>query len=125
MLERLSVSILLSSAPASSETLMPDAGAQVVVLSTTITSPEAPYSLHSTYVGQRGADTATTHLLLAPGQQPAFEQRRVSAHELPVAADERQLCLYDHLQHLLAALIDDGYRARINVGDRSIALVNR
>ena len=109
----------------SSETLMPDAGSQVVVLSTTIATPKAPYSLHSTYVGQQGADTAATHLLLAPGQQPALDQRRTSARDLPVAADERQLCLFDHLQHLLAALIDDGHDVRMNVGDGTIAAVNR
>lgn len=125
MLQRLLVSVSLSGANAPSETLMPDAGPHVVVLCSTITTAVAPYSLHSTYVGQRGTETALTHLLLAPGRPPAVDQRRTSANELPVAADERQLCLYDHLQHLLAALIDDGHEARINVGDRTIAVVNR
>lgn len=124
MRERLPASIVIAGAPVSSETLMPEAGAHVVVLSTTLASPQVPYSLHSTYVGQRGGPTAATHQSLGPRGAAELKQRRHAALELPVDGD-RQLCLYDHLQELLAALIADGHEARIDVGDRSVALVNR
>ena len=124
MRERLPVSIVIAGTPVSSETLMPDAGAHVVVLSTTVASPHAPYGLHSTYVGDRAEATAATHLLLAPRQGAQLTQRRHAAGELPVD-DDRQLCLYDHLQELLAALVVDGHEARIDVADRSVELVNR
>lgn len=126
MRDRLSVSIALSGATASSETLMSESGAHVVVLSTTVAASQAPYSLHSTYVGQRGEETGATHLLLAPGRDEAqLIQRRHAPNELPVAEDDRGLCLYDHLQELLASLVRDGFPASIDVGDQSIALINR
>lgn len=125
MRERLAVSISLSGALVASETLMPDAGPHVVVFSTTIAAPETPFGLHSTYVGRRGHETAVTHMLLAPACDPILEQRRVRADALPVADDERQLCLYDHLQHLLTALTDHGLIAQVEVGDQSIVIVNR
>lgn len=125
MRDRLAVSILLDGLHVSSETLTVTAGAHVLVLSTTIAAPHVPYSLHSTYIGQRGEPTAVTHLLLAPAAGAELVQRRHAAHELPVADDERHTCLYDHLQELQAALGRDGHEARIDIGDHSIAWVNR
>lgn len=109
-----------------SETRAVSAAAEVLVLSTSLAAPQAPYTLHSTYVGQRGGPTAVTHLLLAPGNRHGvLKQHEHRTHELPVADDERQLILYDHLQRLLSALTDAGHQASVDVGDRSVSIVNR
>lgn len=123
--DRIPITVRLAGLDAPAATRMVSASAHVLVLTTTITSPRAPYSLHSTYVGQRGEPTAATHLLLAPLIEPELTQRRHDAHQLPVAEDERRLCLYDHLQHLLAALVRGGHEPQIDVADQSIALVDR
>lgn len=120
------VSISLAAAPVPSETRVVSAAAQVLVICTTLPTPVAPYTLHSTYVGERGASTAVTHLLLAPGsREPELRQNTQPAHHLPVAEDERRLCLYDHLQRLLAALFDAGLDPRIEVAERAVALADR
>lgn len=126
MRELLPVSMEIAGSFVRSETRAVAVGAHVLVLSTTIASPAAPYSLHSTYVGQRGEATAATHLLLAPSHNEArLTQHRHEPHARPVAEDERQLCLYDHLQQLVAALTADGLDLKVDVDDRSVTVVNR
>lgn len=123
--DRIPISVRLAGSEVLAVTRVASASAHVLVLSTTITSPRAPYGLYSTYVGQRGGPTAATQLLLAPAAEPELTQRQHEAHELPVAEDERHLCLYDHLQYLLAALVRGGHEPQIDVADQSIALVDR
>lgn len=120
------VALTIDGALVASETRVVSAAAEVLVLSTSIAAAHAPFTLHSTYVGRRGQPTAATHLLLAPGTSGTVpEQRLHEAPDLPVAEDERQLCLYDHLQRLLAALTAHGHAASVDVGDRSVSIVNR
>lgn len=120
------VTVRLEGTAVPSTTLTVSATAHVLVLATTIASSQAPFSLHSAYVGQRGEVTAATHLLLAPGSSEAsLTQQRHAPHELPVAEDERHLCLYDHLQRFLAVLADAGLDPQIDIADQSIALLDR
>ncbi len=126
MRQVLPVSIRLGGRAVSSSTLFVGVGAHVVVFSTTISSVEAPISLHSTYLGQRGSDTAATHLLLA--RELPESQLQTCTHpagRMPVADDERHPCLYDHLQHLLAALRDLGHDPMIDVVDEAVEVVDR
>lgn len=67
MPEPLPVSITLAGLAVLSETRVLVAGAHVLAFSTTIKVPQAPYTLYSTYLGQRGEETGVNHLLLAPG----------------------------------------------------------
>lgn len=126
MKTRVPVSVSLAAAPVPNETRVVSAAAQVLVISTTLPTPVAPYTLHSTYVGERGGPTAVTHLLLAPGRrEPELSQHELPAHHLPVAEDERRICLYDHLQRLLGALAEGGLDPRIELEDHAVAIVDR
>lgn len=123
---RVPVSVSLSGRPVPSETRVVSAAAQVLVITTSLPSPEAPYTLHSVYVGDRSGPTSTTHLLLAPGgREAALSQREHPAHELPVAEDERRLCLYDHLQHLLGALVAADLEPQTEIADQAVAVADR
>lgn len=119
------VTVSLAGSLVPSETRVVSAAAQVLVITTSLATPLAPYTLHSSYVGERDQPTAVTHLLLAPGDDPALSQHQHAAHLLPVADDERRLCLYDHLQLLLGALVDAGFDPGIEVADRSVAIVDQ
>lgn len=116
----------LAGRPVPSETRVVSAAAQVLVVTTSLPTAEAPYTLHSVYVGERGGSTGTTHLLIAPGGREAeLTQREHPVHGLPVAEDERRLCLYDHLQRLLGELEAAGLEPRIELPDQAVAIADR
>jgi hypothetical protein len=124
--EHVPVEVRLDRLTVPSVTRVTSAAAEVLVLSTTISSPQTPFTVHSTYVGKRGELTAATHLVLTPASvESGLIQLTHPAHALPVAEDERHLCLYDHLQQLLVALRHAGHDATIEVDDRAVEVVDR
>lgn len=123
---RVPVCISLADRPAPSETRVVSAAAQVLVITTSLPTADAPYTLHSAYVGERDGPTVASHLLLAPGARDARPtQQEHPPHHLPVADDQRRLCLYDHLQRLLGVLVDAGLEPRIEIADQAVAIADR
>jgi hypothetical protein len=119
--DQIDVAITLDGAAVQSATRIASVGAHVLVITTVIPSPRAPVTLTSSYVGMRENDTHATHLL----QRPDLPHGQLETHvhlpeHLPVAADERHGCLYDHLQLLLGALNDLGCHAAIDVADGAV-----
>ena len=110
--------IALAGVRVASETLVCLAGADVLVLSTTL--PDQALTLHSIYAGHPGAPTQIVHLALAPRRTPTNEAIDVSEHQMPVVHARRR-CLYDHLQRLqdlaAEALACD---ASVDVDDRTL-----
>lgn len=126
MREHIPVTISIDERPVRSVTRHISASAHVLVITTTIADPEHPVDLHSAYVGERGAETQVTHLALladTPGGELSTSTHPAAA--MPVAADERHGCLYDHLDHLLALLQNQGHSAAIRLDDRAIELIDR
>jgi hypothetical protein len=110
--------IALAGVRVASETLVCLAGADVLVLSTTLR--DQALGLHSVYTGHPGAPTQIVHLGLAPRRTPTNDATAVSEHQMPVVHARRR-CLYDHLQRLqdLAAetLACD---AKVDIDDRTL-----
>jgi hypothetical protein len=61
--------------------------------------PELALELHSSYLGHRDGDTATSHLQLLPGEPPLTVTDHRPGSSLPMR-EARRLCLYDHLASL-------------------------
>jgi hypothetical protein len=124
--EVIDVPITLNGTRVQSVTRIASVGAHVLVITTVIPSPQAPVTLTSSYVGARETDTHVTHLL----QRPDHPHGQLETHEhlperMPVAADQRRGCLYDHLQLLLAALNERGCEPGIDVHDDALDAVDR
>lgn len=101
-------------------------GGYVLVLSTAIAERDAPFDLHSTYVGHRDGETAVTHLELRPGVSGGtLECSRQHRAALSVGADDRSACLHDHLQRLLDVLQGAGLTATVQLDDAAVATLRR
>lgn len=122
--DTLPVTIRLGDRLVESETQLLSA-TYAAVLTTAVAAAEAPVTLCSTYLGQRGEPTLAAHLILSPDRPASTVQRRHEAHELPVADDARHLCLFDHLQQLLAELERLGLDATIDVADQAVELLDQ
>lgn len=125
MREPIPITIRLGGEPVPSSTLLTSAGANALVLSTTIPSPRAPVTLHSSFTGHRDSQTVVTHLLLARGIEPQLTTDTHPRGHLPVHADDRHACLYHHLQRLLADLRKLGHEPTIDVVDDAIEIIDR
>ncbi|RKQ90519.1 hypothetical protein C8N24_0324 [Solirubrobacter pauli] len=124
--DQIAVAITLNGHPVPSVTRVASVNAHVLVITTTIPSPQAPVTLTSTYVGARENDTHATHLLEGPEHPHGQLETHVHLPEqMPVAADERRGCLYDHLQLLLRALNRLDCDPTIDVGDDAIDAVDQ
>ena len=99
-------------------------GAYVVVLTTALVDPRVPVSVTSTYVAHQLSATHATHLTLRPGRDPELHTRMHPIGELSLEDDERPGCLYEHLQHVLAALQSLSCDARIDVLDGAAELLD-
>lgn len=100
-------------------------GAHVLVITTTLPDPTYPVTVTSTYVGQRRNNTHATHLVLRPHDPVGSLDTRIHpADELPVAADERRGCLYDHLHQLQEALSAGDHLVGIDVLDQAAELID-
>jgi hypothetical protein len=79
--------------------------------------------------GRTSSHGVTGYQVSMTGGGPAGRPRRTrfcdASGGLPVVNDERHLCLYDHLQRLLSALVGIVHDAAINVNDHAIDLVDR
>ena len=100
----------LDGMPVRSETILTEAGPNVLVLSTTLR--DRGIWVDSTYLGHGGAETQVTHLLVAPGRAGETEAKTVPHDEIPVV-HVRRLCLYDHLQRLQDFLAELGHTAQV------------
>ena len=123
--EPIPVTITLGGWPVESVTRIAPVSAHVLVIITAITSPDAPVTLTSSYVGARENDTHATHFL----QTPEHPHGQLESHvflpeQVPVAADQRRGCLYDHLQLLLAALNNLDAKPGIEVADGAVDAVD-
>jgi hypothetical protein len=124
--DRIGVAITLHGHPVQSVTRIASVNAHVLVITTAIPSPQAPVTLTSSYVGARENDTHATHLLQSPDHPHGQLETHVHLPEqMPVAADERRGCLYDHLQLLLRALTKLDCQPTIDVTDDAIDAVDQ
>ena len=73
--------------PVRSETVLTEAGPNVLVLSTTLR--DRGIWCDSTYLGHGGAETQITHLLVAPARVGETECRSVEHDDIPVIAEAR------------------------------------
>jgi len=112
-MRRIAVGIELDGWPVQSTTRLEGVGAHVVVVTTAITSPRAPITLTSTYVGARGVDTHLTRLVQAPA---GVSVERHEAPSISVVDDDRSGCVADHLAALRALLIELGFQPSIGPG---------
>jgi hypothetical protein len=98
----------------------------VLVIVTTLADAAVPVTLHSCYVGERRNDTHATHLTQLPGEPGGRLETHVHLPDhMPVGADERRGCLYDHLQLLLATLNELGHDPSIDVLDAAVDVVDQ
>ena len=112
----------LDGMPVRSETILTEAGPNVLVLSTTLR--DRGIWVDSTYLGHGGAETQITHLLVAPGRSGETESRAVAHDEVPVI-HVRRLCLYDHLQRLQDFLDDLGHTGQVHGLDVAVEAVEQ
>ena len=115
----LDMALVLDGRAVASETRYAEAGAYVLVLSSSVA--ELGVELHSTYVGHPGIETRVTHLTLGGDgpQGAATEAVARPGGELPVVFARRR-CLFDHLQRLQDELSGIGHQAGIEVDDASV-----
>ncbi len=119
--EPIPLDITLDGQPERFQTLLLNAGAYALVLSSVL--PARAIELHSSYLGHPGTPTQATHLLLAPGlsASDAVEHDHTA---IPVIIARRR-CLYDHLQRLQDHLAQLGYTAQIPLADDTLLAVER
>ncbi len=106
-----------------SETLLAEAGAYALTLSTNL--GDLGIELHSSYVGHmRAATTHVAELVLGLGETGAeTSARELRGLVVPVVYARRR-CLIDHLERLQEVLADGGFgAARIDVGDEALLAV--
>src|SRR3954462_15620708 len=108
--------------PARSETILTEAGANALVLSTTLR--DRGIWIDSTYLGHGGTDTQIKHLLVAPGRAGETEAGAVPHDGGPVIHG-RRLCLYGHLQRLQFFLDSLGHHAQVHGLDLAIEAVEQ
>ncbi len=106
-----------------SETLLAEAGAYALTLSTNLR--DLGVELHSSYVGHmRAQATHVAELVLGLGETGAeTSARELRGLVVPVVYARRR-CLIDHLERLQEVLADGGFgAARIDVGDDTLRAV--
>jgi hypothetical protein len=108
--------VVLNGQEIESHTLVVNAGAYALTLSTTLL--ELDIGLHSSYVGHnRATMTQVSELVLAPDREPEPASREVRAVEVPVVVARRR-CLLDHLERLQEVLDELGHGlAEIHLAD--------
>ena len=112
----------LDGMPVRSETILTEAGPNVLVLSTTLR--DRGIWVDSTYLGHGGAETQITHLLVAPARVGDTEAKSVEHDDIPVIHVRRR-CLYDHLQRLQDFLGELGHVAQIDGLERAVEAVEQ
>lgn len=106
-----------------SETLLAEAGAYALTLSTNLS--DLAVELHSSYVGHtRSATTHVAELVLGVGEAGAeTSARELRGAEVPVVRARRR-CLIDHLERLQEVLAASGFgAARIDVDDETLLAI--
>lgn len=106
------VQLLIDDVDTPCSTAIDTIGAYVVVLTSTVHAHAV--TVVSSYAGAIDADTAATHLRLAPGRAPQLHQRVLTGPQ--AGATHARSCLLDHtaeLQQLLIELTDTAVRILI------------
>ena len=112
----------LDGMPVRSETVLTEAGPNVLVLSTTLR--DRGIWVDSTYLGHGGAETQITHLLVAPARVGETEAKSVEHDDIPVIHVRRR-CLYDHLQRLQDFLDSLGHTGQVHGLDVAVEAVEQ
>jgi hypothetical protein len=101
------------------------AGGRVLTIATVLPEHGLAFELISTYVGHAEVPAHVTHLALGPVGHPAsIEHVEDREQQLDPVADPRA-CAYDHAHHLIEALSALGYRASVEVDERTFTALER
>jgi hypothetical protein len=97
-------------------------GGRVLTITTVLPGHGLAFELISTYVGPPGVATHVTHLALGPVGHPASIEDL--EEQLDPAVDPRA-CAYDHAHQLIEKLSALGYRAGVEVDERTFTALER
>ena len=101
------------------------AGGRVLTIAMVLPEHGLAFELISTYVGHAGVPAHVTHLALGPVGHPAsIGHVEDPEQQLDPAADPRA-CAYDHAHQLIEALSALGYRASVEVDERTFTALER
>ena len=100
-------------------------GGRVLTITTVLPGHGLAFELISTYVGHPEVPAHVTHLALGPVGHPAsIEHVEDLEQQLDPAADPRA-CAYDHAHQLIEKLSALGYRAGVEVDERTFTALER
>ncbi len=100
-------------------------GGRVLTIATVLSERGLAFELISTYIGHADVPAHVTYLVLGPVGHPAsIEHVEDREQQLDPAADPRA-CAYDHAHRLIEKLSELGYRASVEVDERSFTALER
>ncbi len=100
-------------------------GGLVLTIAAVLPGQRLAFELISTYVGHGQVPAHVTHLALGPVGHPAsIEHIEDLEQQLDPAADPRA-CAYDHAHQLIEELSALGYRAGVEVDERTFTALER